>query len=105
MGVEILFVSFFSILAILILYDLIRSIKLDKYKKIWILIIVDSGLLISIFIIMYLSLMPIRNINSVEPATAYLIKTIVQFIGLILALARTFVVDKLKKDNGKRKGI
>lgn len=94
---KILFISFFSILAILILYNLIRSIKLDKYKKIWILIIVDSGLLISIFSIMYLSLMPSQDISSVEFATSYLIKTIIQAIGVILAFARTFVVDKLKK--------
>jgi len=94
---KILFISFFSIIAILILYDLIRSIKLDKYQKIWILIVVDLGLLISIFIIMYLSLMPIQDIHSVEFAETYLLTTQIQFVALILALSRTFVVDKFKK--------
>lgn len=98
---KILFISFFSIIAILILYDLIRSIKLDKYKKIWILIVVDLGLLISIFIIMYLTLIPIQDIYSVEFAETYLLTTQIQFVAFILALARTFVVDKFKKDNVK----
>lgn len=46
---------------------------------------------------MYLSLIPSQDISSVEFVTAYLIKTIIQAIGVILAFARTFVVDKLKK--------
>lgn len=96
---KILFISFFSILAILTLYDLIRSIKLNNYKKIWILILVDLGLIISIFIVVYSSLKLNKDIDmySVEFSNAYLFKSYIQGIGVILAITRIFFVEKLKK--------
>lgn len=101
MQIKIIFIVFFLILGIVVLYDLIKSMKSNKYKKVWILILVDLGLIISIFTIVYLSIKLNQNIDiySLEFSNTYLLKSYMQVIGLIFAIIRILFVNRLKKNN------